>query len=345
MRTSVVIFLTFLFIGSFANKVAITDVNAGDSLVEYIDGLRADVVAEQNAHQTLAEQQDAECDKELKFRNNEVSDANNSLIASDTHLKKCQGALDQANTDLDNLQAQLEVVQSQLANLEQNRADELASFQNHEQEHIDAINAVDEAFDILGEFENSNAAGVSLLVQVGKHITKQIKASIASKFFMHYAPVIAFLAATPKDVTVSAEDLDKLSALFQKLRDNLEASLADLRAVEEADIEAYNEQKDLFNNQIDTINAAIDNFAGYVVSMKRCIATETEVSSEASSKLSRNAQILSNTEAMCEAFDQEYADASAARKEKISNLQLLEDLIESKVAQYNAGGFYNPSSI
>jgi chromosome segregation ATPase len=313
MKFSVVIFLTCLFIGSFANKVQITDVNAGDSLVDYIDGLAADVVAEQNAHQTLAEQQDAECDQEIKFRTTEVGDANNSLIASDTHLKKCQGALDQANTDLDNLNAQLEVVQAQLANLEQTRADELASFQEHEQEHLDAITAVNEAFDILGEFANSNAAGVSLLAQLGKHITKQIKVSIASKFFMHYAPVIAFLAATPKDVTVSAEDLEKLSSLFQKLEDNLEASLADIRATEEADIESYTTQKDLFNSQIDTINDAIDNFAGYVVSMKRCIATETEVSSEASSKLSRNAQILANTQDMCDAFDQEYADATEAR--------------------------------
>jgi chromosome segregation ATPase len=341
MKYSVVIFLTFLFIGSFANKVQITDINAGDSLVEYIDNLKAEVVAEQNAHQTLAEQQDAECDKELKFRNNEVNDANNSLIASDTHLKKCQGALDQANTDLDNLAAQLEVVQNQLADLEEKRAADLALFQQHEQEHLDAITAVDEAFDILGEFENSNAAGVALLAQLGKHVTKQIKVSIASKFFMHYAPVIAFLAATPKDVTVSAEDLDKLNALFQKLKDNLQASLAGIRETEESDIEYYNNEKALYQSQIDTINAAIDNFAGYVVSMKRCIATETEVSSEAASKLSRNSKILENTQAMCAAFDQEYADASAARKEKISNLELLGDLVESKVAQYNAGGFYH----
>jgi chromosome segregation ATPase len=343
MKFSVVIFLTFLFIGSFANKVQITDVNAGDSLVDYIENLRAEVVEEQNAHQTLAESQDAECQNELKFRNSEVNDANNSLIASDTHLKKCEGALDQANTDLDNLNAQLEVVQGQLSNLEDNRAAQLAAFQTHEQEHLDAITAVDEAFDILGEFENSNAAGVALLAQLGKHITKQIKVSITSKFFMHYAPVIAFLADTPKDVTVSAEDLAKLTELFQKLKDNLEASLATLRQTEEDDIASYNEQKGLFQSQIDTINAAIDNFAGYVVSMKRCIATETEVSSEASSKLSRNANILENTQAMCDAFDQEYADASAARKEKINNLQLLQELVESKVAQYNAGGYYSPS--
>jgi septal ring factor EnvC (AmiA/AmiB activator) len=343
MKSSVVIFLSFLFIGAFANKVAITDVNAGDSLVDYIDTLRNDVVAEQNAHQTLAEQQDAECERELAFRNTEVNAANNSLIASDTHLKKCSGALDQANTDLANLESQLEVVQGQLSNLEENRAAALALFQTHEQEHIDAINAVDEAFDILGEFANSNAAGVALLAQLGKHITKQIKVSVASKFFMHYAPVIAFLASTPKDVTISSEDLDKLTGLFQKLRDNLEASLADLRDVEADAVESYNQQKELFNSQIDTINAAIDNFAGYVITMKRCIATETEVSSEASSKLSRNAKILENTQAMCDAFDQEFADASAARKEKINNLQLLQDLVESKVAQYNAGGFYHAS--
>ena len=343
MKFSVVIVLTFLFIGSFANKVQLTDVNAGDSLVDYIDNLRSSVVEEQNQHATLAEQQDAECSAEIDFRTNEVNNANASLIASDTHLKKCQGALDQANTDLDNLNAQLEVVTGQLANLEDARSKAFALFQGHEQEHLDAITAVDEAFDILGQFENSNAAGVSLLAQMGKHITKQIKISIGSKFFMHYAPVIAFLAATPKDVTVSAEDLEKLSELFQNLKDALQASLSNLRDTEAAEVDAYNTQKDLFNQQIDTINAAIQNFAAYVINMNSCIATETEVSSEASSKLSRNANILTNTEAMCAAFDQEFSDASAARKAKLDNLDLLKELIESKVADYNSGAYWSGS--
>ena len=313
MKFSVVIFLTFLFIGSFANKIKIQDVNPGDSLVEYIEELRASVVEEQNEHQTLATQQDAECVAEIDFRTKEVTDANNSLIASDTHLKKCQGALDQANGDILNLQAQLEVVQGQLASLEDTRARQLAVFQTHEQEHLDAILAVDEAFDILSEFENTNAAGVSLLAQMGKHITKQIKISIGSKFFANYAPVIAFLAATPKDVTISSEDLEKLTELFTTLRDNLQASLSNLREVEAAAVEAYTTQKDLFNSQIDTCHTAIENFSAYVISMNSCIATETEVSSEATSKLSRNANILQNTEAMCAAFDTEFSDATASR--------------------------------
>ncbi len=313
MKFSVVIFLTFLFIGSFANKIKVQEVNAGDSLVEYVEELRASVVEEQNEHQTLATQQDAECVAEIDFRTKEVTDANNSLIASDTHLKKCQGALDQAQTDIENLQAQLEVVTGQLASLEDTRARQLALFQTHEQEHLDAILAVDEAFDILGQFENTNAAGVSLLAQMGKHITKQIKISIGSKFFANYAPVIAFLAATPKDVTISSEDLEKLNELFTNLRTKLQESLASLRDVETVAVEAYTTQKDLFNSQIDTINAAVENFSAYVISMNRCITTESEVSSEASSKLSRNANILQNTEAMCAAFDQEFSDASASR--------------------------------
>lgn len=313
MKFSLVLFITLLFIGTFANKIQTNDVDAGDSLVSYIDELRSAVVEEQNEHQTLAEQQDSECAEELSFRRTEVSDANNSLIASENHLEKCEGALDKANNDLTNLNAQLEVVESQLSNLEQTRSSQNALFQTHEQEHLDAITAVDEAFDILGEFENSAAAGVSLLAQMGKHVIKQIKVSVGSKFFMHYAPVIAFLAATPSDVTVSAEDIEKLTELFQKLKDSLQASLADIRDTEATQVESYVSQKALYNEQISTINDAIDNFDAYVVTMEQCIATETQVSSEASSKLGRNALILSNTQDMCDAFDKEYADATAAR--------------------------------
>jgi len=339
-----VIFIALLWVGAFASKVKVTtETNPGESLVEYIENLRAAVVEEQNEHQTLAESQDAECEAEISYRSQEVADANSSLIASDTHLKKCQGALDQANTDLANLQAQLEVVQGQISNLNDARAKANALFVSHEQEHNDAITAVEEAFDILNEFENSNAAGVSLLAQMGKHVIKQIKINAGSKFFMHYAPVIAFLAATPKDVTVSSEDIEKLRALFTKLEDSLQSSLANLRQVEADEVVAYNNQLALFNSQVDTINAAIENFSAYVITMQQCIATETEVSSEASSKLSRNANILSNTQAMCDAFDQEYSDASAARKAKIDNLDLLKELIESKVADYEAGAYWSGS--
>lgn len=344
MKFSLVIFLSLLFIGSFTSKIQTNDVDAGDSLVSYIEELRSAVVEEQNEHQTLAEQQDTECAAELSFRNTEVSDANNSYIASQNHLEKCNGALDKANNDLANLGAQLEVVQGQLSSLETTRSSENALFLTHEQEHVDAITAVDEAFDILGEFENSAAAGVSLLAQMGKHVIKQIKVSVGSKFFMHYAPVIAFLAATPTDVTVSSEDIEKLTELFQKLKDSLQSSLADIRATEATQVESYNNQKALYNEQITTINEAIENFSSYIVTMQQCVITETEVSSDASSKLSRNKKILDNTQEMCDAFDKEYEDATNSRNEKLANLDLLKELIESKVADYQAGAYWSGES-
>lgn len=343
MKFSVVIFIALLAIGAFANRVKVQSRTGSEGLLEFFQEMYEKTVEEQNAHTTLAEEQDAQCESEINFRIGEVSDANGSLIASDSHLKKCQGALDQANSDLANLAAQLEVVTSLKASLEDARSKALALFQGHEQEHLDAITAVDEAFDILGQFENSNAAGASLLAQLGKHINKQIKVSIGSKFFMHLAPVIAFLASTPKDVTVSAEDLAKLTELFQKLKGTLQSSLSALRDAEAADVEAFNIQDALYQSQIDIINQATANFADYVIHMKDCISTETEVSSEASSKLSRNSQVLVNTEEMCAAFDKEYADATAARTQKLKNIELLVSLLESTVTAYQAGAYYHPS--
>lgn len=342
MKFSLVFFLSVLLFSTHAMDLSSLDMltGPGERLVEFIEGLAHKVVEEENNHYSVFKAQSEQCEKELLYRKAEVDDAQSSLSAAQAHLQRCESALQQAENDLAGLNSQRTVVLGLLESAKDERNRQREVFEKEEAEHKAALTAIQEAFDIIRQFKNANAAGVAFFAQMGKHITTRVKASIGSKFFKFYAPVIAFLAQSPKDVAISEQDLVKLKQLFNNLEVSLSESLKNLVEIENKRIEDYELIKQNLNNQLTEIDEAVKKFEEYIWSMKRCQTTEGTVISQATSKLSRNSGILENTTQMCQAFAKEYHDAHEARERKGENLRLLRELIETKVADYEAGSNY-----
>lgn len=79
--------------------------------------MQAAINDEQNKHTALYEEQDAECNAEFVFRNNEINDARAAFESSQASLARCSNAEASSKNDLEKAENYVTKINSILSDL------------------------------------------------------------------------------------------------------------------------------------------------------------------------------------------------------------------------------------
>lgn len=225
--------------------------NPFETIQGMLDGFKNQVNAEQIAHDDVHTRQQNECDGEISFRVTEVTDATNVLRDATNQLNRC--SIQRAKA-----QAQLTTTQDFLIQSRQH-LEAIAGVRRAQQENFsraaitfhDAVKALEDAIDLANELQT----GAASFSQMADHTGKMMKHAIDLGKTGSYAAVFAAIAKMSFAQQADQADVERLVSLLNTLKDTLEALYADWVDDNNASVQFYNNQKDIFDANIARLEA------------------------------------------------------------------------------------------
>jgi len=156
-----------------------------------------------------------------------------------------------------------------------------------------------------------------------------------------FAPAVsAFTAlATSDDATTyyDADAVERVRALFQKVRDEVNSAFDSYTQAEQAAIELYKKTRAQLVNHLADLKADEQTLRNHLDEMNNCVHQEGQVQASATKKKERNQGLLDDATDLCETQENQYAQATAARKEELRVLAELRGIVEKRYAQFSKG--------
>ena len=285
--------------------------NPGQLLVDHINALILSIRNEQTAHDDIFAIQKRECDDELGFRRKEVSDAADALTRATEHRGRCSASYASANADLVKTRAYQQTMNDQLSFIANRRTDEAATFQKKVTNIQNSLNLIEQAEEIVGQFANAQSSFLQVTKHFNKLFVQGTKAGIASDL----SPMLAILVelGEKQNGNVTVDQIARIRGLLASLREKLQDSVALLTDNENSSIADYLARKERVEAVVALLEATQGRLSAYIAQMQACITKEDDIINSATSKKVRNQNILNFATDMCNSFDQEYNDATAAR--------------------------------
>lgn len=150
----------------------------------------------------------------------------------------------------------------------------------------------------------------------------------AKKSTQFGAVFVQLLAA--QSVGVSEETIEQLSKLFDDLLEDLTNEKEHLIQVEDAAQQAFDTAVAEYNAILASLETTIASLETYIVDLNTCIQTEKGVSASAEAKKNRNQDALNHAVEMCDAFQTEFDNSTAARNQEVSLLGKLKSFVREQ---------------
>ena len=139
-----------------------------DTIKGVLDQFKGAVSDEQNTHDEVYGAQKTECDSEISYRSNEVTDATNTIKTASGILKVSNILKIKAEATINATDDILNVVSAHIGLINDVRKEDTQTYNRGAVVFNDAINAIDDSIDLVAEFKN----GGSSFVQVAEITTK-----------------------------------------------------------------------------------------------------------------------------------------------------------------------------
>lgn len=140
------------------------------------------------------------------------------------------------------------------------------------------------------------------------------------------------------DGQVTSDQVSRIRGLLAALRDKFQDSIALLTDNENQSIEEFLNRQERVKAVVALLEATQGRLSAYIAQMQACITKEDDIINSATSKRVRNQNILNFANDMCNAFQQEYDDATAARRREIDLLGKLRTFVEQRADEFSAYG-------
>ncbi|EAS07284.3 Ndc1 protein (macronuclear) [Tetrahymena thermophila SB210] len=326
------VFLAIIALGFAASTQQVSALdpseNAADALIDQLNQMEGAIRKEQQAHDELAQEQDAECAQEFQFRQNEINDAQNAFDAANAAAGRCQNALTASQADLEKANNYVSSIQQILAGLASQRLAEHNAYEDLVNNQLQpAIDAVQGAYPILSDFASQTVS----FVQFSNHINKMFLQMVKANKVNSFTAILTVLLSQPDfQHGVGRDAIDQLQALFEQLEQDLQAALDHATEVENNAVQVYNDTVNEYNAVLATLDATISSLNDYISSLENCVQNENSIASQANAKKVRNSDALAYAVDMCQAFDTEYQNATAARNDELALLQKLENFVHEQ---------------
>lgn len=150
-------------------------------------------------------------------------------------------------------------------------------------------------------------------------------------------PLTALLALRNTN-EFSASEIAEVKNLFQNLLRDLESSRDAAIKTEQTRIEEYKAKVAQLTPVLEGLRATEQRLITYVDQMQTCVAQEEAISNQADSKVRNNQAALDKAIAMCQAFTDQFNNASHGRNSEIQLLETLKEFIREQASIFGDYG-------
>jgi hypothetical protein len=229
---------------------------------------------------------------------------------------------------------QLSEDRSFLSIVEETRRREAYNFESATTVYQAVSRAVEEALQILEEIWS----GETSFVQLAKHMNGLLKSAVKIRKVHLLAGVMSALSQlATKDLQADEALLEKVKTLLTNFREKTESEYRDAAAAEEAAIAAYNEDKARLVEAISSLETQQEGLEDELRDLEKCIVNQTGIVFSATGKRDRNQRLLDDATALCQSVADEYASATASRKEELELLAAIRARVEARFGQLSEG--------
>ena len=294
-----------------------------------IQGLIDDLNKDTKKHYEVLEQMTTKCTAEDEFRDKEVANAKTAINNAGASRKVCQEHLTKAQSLIKEARKLLAAEIQKKKERTEIREKEHAMFVKEKEQYDQAINFMKEFIQMVADKFGGNAP-VASFIQFSEGLLKKtskigkVDATVPVLIMMSQ-----YVAAAKGDFTNwNGSDASKnLVEKLNNLNDVMEADLAKIIDVEtkrQADFNAFLVK---VNKNIEELQANIKQLAAQIKSNTECVARETAIIKEASSKTARNSDLKDKAIKMCAKFVEEVKTAQAARRTEIAVVRQILNLM------------------
>jgi len=305
-----------------------------DAITRQLNEFQTTITEEQETHNRLYEQQNHECADEFSFRDREVADAVSALKEATETLDGCTSQNARAEGDLAITKQQLADNRSYLASIEDNRRRAAFDFETATTVYQAMTKAIDEALVILEEIW----AGETSFVQLAKHANGMLKTAVKIRKAHLMAPVLAALAQMASSKVEADEGfLERVKGMLNNFREKVVADFQTAATSEDENVNQYTTDKTRLETTISNLENQLTSLEFEIGELKKCIGTQTGIINTATAKRDRNQRLLDDAHNLCNATENEYQSATAARKQELELLGAIRQRVEARFAQLSKG--------
>jgi hypothetical protein len=288
------------------------DNDAKDRLTEFLDGLKAKLIAEHQQHLELYTQQRQQCSDEFAFRNGEINDATAALDASNTHRSLAEGDKQIAENLKDLAANALSIYSAELDALNVARAGQIALYKLHSSDLQNSLDQIEICLDYLNDFELEAEGSIpsSFIQQINTLLALSVKTGHTHKILPIYNKL---LQSHARQGGLNLNDIAELRELIVTLKSHAQESSIALDQQEADNKAAFDDASAGLNNVIDGLNAQIASSNIYIGKLGDIITQEISIETMAQGKIARNTDLLAQAHAVCDDADIEFQQAERAR--------------------------------
>lgn len=305
-----------------------------DEILELVDKIHEDTVAEQVAHDAKNEADQAQCEADIAQRKDEISEIEATIanlhdyIANkEQEIEAEEAAIAQSHTDIANTRDALAHNAATEEAAHQRRADEIDLYNSQTEDHTLAIEVVDE---LIAKIEDSTLVGEAPASL--SQLASKMKNSKTAKIVGVTASLVESLAFSPADVS-------KLLNLLRRLGEEFRQSQIEYDAQDASDEAAYRKELEHLSHERDNLNSELKFFEEQLETQEADLETyELELKNanrnlESNEKLLATTQnILANIIADCEELARIYASETARRTEELELLAELREIVVTRLS-------------
>lgn len=250
----------------------------------------------------------------------DLATLDNNIETYTTSLNTAQEAYDTAKASEQDKASKLSSEQSDLAGYEDDLANENAAneaavveYQKNQADLSDAIDACDEALDLLSRLN----ASPSMFIQLSSQISNKLE-RVREKLAKHlptsmtiYTPIIDALAQIKSKA--DPEDVSAVSELISKLKDELTAHLNTLNDNEATRVENYNNAVTNLNNNIESSEERIEQLKEDITDLQAEEANQQSKIDSYTGLLESAQESRNNRQTECDTEAENYSSDSDTR--------------------------------
>jgi len=318
--------------GDFVNFFQTHTFQQNDQLVGFLDNLTNQILQEHEDHLNLYTEQREEFQSEFSFREEEIEAATEALDASQTQLHLAQGEQTRAANLADLAGQALNIYNQQLDDLRVARAAQVALYTQRRESLDDAVSAINEAQNILDEFEleAQGVVPIQFVQMVNSLLAITVRTGHSHKVLPIYTKLIQYQARQSFDVS----DIQELRDLFDVVLDNLLSSGNAIDDQEADDASSFEDAQAYLVDVIGRLNNQLNLSAQYIERLAGIIEQETSISLEANGKIARNTELLEQAQGLFDDAEVEFQQGESIRRGQLELISQLKTAVQALEVQY-----------
>jgi hypothetical protein len=318
--------------GDFVNFFQTHTFQQNDQLVGFLDNLTNQILQEHEDHLNLYTEQREEFQSEFSFREEEIEAATEALDASQTQLHLAQGEQTRAANLADLAGQALNIYNQQLDDLRVARAAQVALYTQRRESLDDAVSAINEAQNILDEFE-LEAQGV-VPIQFVQMVNSLLAITVRTGHSHKVLPIYTKLIQSQARQSFDVSDIQELRDLFDVVLDNLLSSGNAIDDQEADDASSFEDAQAYLVDVIGRLNNQLNLSAQYIERLAGIIEQETSISLEANGKIARNTELLEQAQGLFDDAEVEFQQGESIRRGQLELISQLKTAVQALEVQY-----------